>query len=345
MKVAVVNAQVPFVWGGAEEMLFHLTAHLRRKGYDAQLIRVPMCWEPAERLLDETLIARLLRLDQYDRVIGSKFPSYGIQHKDMRIWLIHQYRQAYDLWDVGDTNIPDDARGSELRQAIHDYDLNAFQSAKRLVCIAEPIRQRLNHYMGMDAPVCLLPVNDEELFADTARENYIFAGGRVNRGKRQHLLIEALALTKSDIRLVICGRPEEPRDKAQLENLVDRLNLRDRVTLDLRFATRGEVAQYLNNALAAAYLPYLEDSVGYVTAEAFLARKPVLTTTDSGGVLDIVEDGETGYVRKPDPAELAEAMDRFAGDRKSCIRMGGNAHDLWRARDISWDRSVAMLMD
>ena len=345
MRVAVVNAQVPFVWGGAEEMSFHLTAHLRRTGIDAQLVRIPTFWEPAERLLDEALAARLLRLDRYDRVIGSKFPSYGIPHRDMRIWLVHQYRQAYDLWDAGASNIPDDPRGNALRQAIHDYDLNAFRSAKRLVCVAEPIRQRLQHYMGIDAPVCLVPVNDEELFADMGRENYIFAGGRVNGAKRQHLLVEALALTKSDVRLVICGPPDGPDDRELLEGLVDRLNLRDRVTLDLRFAERRALADYANNALAAAYLPFQEDSVGYVTAEAFLAHNPVLTTTDSGGVLDIVHDGETGYVRKPDPAHLAEAMDRFAGDRASCIRMGRNGHDVWRARGISWQRSVAMLMD
>lgn len=345
MKVAVINSQAPFIWGGAEEMAINVTKALRRFGFDAQLVRIPMYWEPAERLLDEALICQLLRLDDYDRVIASKFPSYGIPHRDMRIWLVHQFRQAYDLWDEGASNIPDTPRGRDIRQAIYDYDLNAFRTAQRLVCVAEPIRQRLSYYMGIEAPICRLPVNDEELFADTGREPYIFAGGRVNGAKRQHLLVQALALTKSKIGLVVCGPPDGAADKAELEELVERLDLRDRVKLDLRFVERSELAAYLNNALAAAYLPFQEDSVGYVTAEAFLASKPVLTTTDSGGVLEIVHDAETGYVREPDPVALAEAMDRFAEDPARCVRQGQTALEVWRARGITWQQSIAMLMD
>lgn len=345
MKVAIINAQVPFVWGGAEEMAQNLTKYLRNVGVDAHLIRIPMNWEPYERLLDEALLSKMLRLDNFDRVIASKFPSYGIPHRDMRIWLIHQYRQAYDLWDEGHSNIPNTNRGTEVRQAIHNFDRLAFESAKRLACVAEPIRNRLKHYMNIDAPVCLVPVNDEELFFDSGRENYIFAGGRVNGAKRQHLLLQALALVKSDVRLVICGPPDGHDDADRLERLVKELDLGYKVKLDLRFARRSEIADYVNNSLAVAYLPFREDSVGYVTAEAFLAKKPVLTTTDSGGVLDLVKDGYSGLVVDPEPEQLAEAIDFLAAGRTRCIRMGQTAFDVWQSRGITWSRSVSMLID
>jgi glycosyltransferase involved in cell wall biosynthesis len=167
----------------------------------------------------------------------------------------------------------------------------------------------------------------------------------VNNAKRQHLLIEALRFTKSDLRLIIAGPPDRQEDATALEALVDELDLRSRVTLDLRFVERMKIANYMNNALAVAYLPFQEDSVGYVTAEAFLAHKPVLTTTDSGGVLEIVTDGETGLVRPPDPRDLAEAMDYFAKDRAACVRMGQTAHDVWQTRGISWDQSISALMN
>ncbi len=51
-------------------------------------------------------------------------------------------------------------------------------------------------------------------------------------------------------------------------------------------------------ALAVVYPPFDED-FGYVTLEAFLARKPVVTGTDSGGPNEFVVDGVNGYVCEP----------------------------------------------
>jgi hypothetical protein len=121
MKIAVLNAHVPFIWGGAEEMAHHLTLNLNRMGHDAQMVRIPMSWEPPSRLIDEALMCQLLNLDQFDVVIGTKFPNYGIRHRNMRIWLVHQYRQAYDLWDSGQSNIPDNEEGDRVRRAIIAY--------------------------------------------------------------------------------------------------------------------------------------------------------------------------------------------------------------------------------
>ena len=44
------------------------------------------------------------------------------------------------------------------------------------------------------------------------------------------------------------------------------------------------------------YLPFGEDSYGYVTLEAFHARKPVVTLSDSGGTLELVRDRRNGLV-------------------------------------------------
>ena len=32
-----------------------------------------------------------------DLVVGTKFPSYLVRHPNKRVWLVHQFRQAYDL--------------------------------------------------------------------------------------------------------------------------------------------------------------------------------------------------------------------------------------------------------
>ena len=57
-------------------------------------------------------------------------------------------------------------------------------------------------------------------------------------------------------------------------------------------------------ALGVIYAPFDED-YGYVTLEAFLARKPVITARDSGGTLEFVVDGVNGWICDPRPDAVA----------------------------------------
>src|SRR5690606_22450122 len=111
MKVLVLSTMVPFVHGGAEELFIHLVRNLQSAGVEAEGFRIPFTWNPAERLIDEMLIARQLRLFNFDLVIALKFPAYLVPWNDKVLWLLHQYRQAYDLLDAGQSNIAPDARG------------------------------------------------------------------------------------------------------------------------------------------------------------------------------------------------------------------------------------------
>ncbi|WP_313515507.1 glycosyltransferase family 4 protein [Brevundimonas sp.] len=344
MKVAVINGQVPFVWGGAEEMAANVVKEMRRRAIDADLVRIPMRWEPPARLATEMQISQMLDLDHYDIVVGSKFPNYGIQHRNMRIWLVHQYRQAYDLWDAGQSNIPNDDAGVALRDQIRRFDAEAFARAKQIACIARPVSERLSTYMGIDAPINPLPVNDEHLFSDSGSEGYIFAGGRVNGAKRQAMIIDAMAHVRSNVKLIVAGPPENEADAVALMRKVERHDLKDRVKLDFGFLPRETIASYVNNALACVYIPFLEDSYGYVTVEAYLSSKPVITTTDSGGVLEIVKHGVTGHVVHPDPESLAHSFDEMFANAQTARDLGAAGRAAWRSLGFNWDNSIAAIL-
>jgi glycosyltransferase involved in cell wall biosynthesis len=118
----------------------------------------------------------------------------------------------------------------------------------------------------------------------------------------------------------------------------------DRVTFDLRFLPREELATLVNECTASAYIPFDEDSVGYVTMEAFQAAKPVITGTDSGGVLEIVQDGETGLVAAPRPETLGQAMARMIADRPRAARLGAAGRSLLAARNITWPKTLERLL-
>jgi glycosyltransferase involved in cell wall biosynthesis len=343
MKVLVLSTLVPFVHGGAEELYDHLVLNLRRQGIEAEGMRIPFSWNPPEGLIEEMLIARRLRVSGVDRVIGLKFPAYMIPAEEKVLWLLHQYRQAYDLLDAGQSNIPDDARGREILAAIRAGDALAFTEARRIYTNAPITGRRLKHYNGFDSEVLRPPLNDPELFPGGESEGYILATGRVNDAKRQTLLVRALRRVPG-LRLVVAGPPDSAADAEALRRLAAEEGVEDRVVLDLRFVPRADLARMVNGALGVAYLPFDEDSLGYCTMEAFRAAKPVITTTDSGGVLDIVRDGENGQVVTPDPEALAGAMARLQADAARARHMGLAGREAMDAQRLDWPTTVERLV-
>ena len=176
--------------------------------------------------------------------------------------------------------------------------------------------ERLEAYNGFDATVLPHPLNDPELFTGGRADGYVLAAGRVNATKRQALLIRALRHAPG-VRLVVAGPPDSPSDVNDLRRFADAEGVGDRLTLDLRLLPRLELAALVNAASAVAYIPLDEEFlVGYVTMEAFHAGKPLITTTDAGGVLQLARDGETGWVTAPSPGSTRRRAARC------CCRCG-----------------------
>ena len=346
MKVLVLNNAAPFIRGGAEELADCLVRRLNgTKGVEAELLRVPFQWEPAERIVDEILLNRNLQLYNVDRTIALKFPAYLIPHPDKTLWLLHQFRQAYDLYESGLSHLCSDGRGAEIARLARKADDQLFATCRRIFTNSPVTQGRLKKFNGFDSAVLYPPLNDPCRFKGGEYGGYIFAGGRVGDGKRQRLLVEAMRYVRSEVRLVVAGPPEDHAAGATLDALVAIHDLRGCVELRLGYRARGEIAALANDALACAYLPIDEDSLGYVTMEAFAAAKAVVTARDAGGLLEIVRDEETGFVVDPEPQAIAAAFDRLAGDRRRTAAMGRAAKELLDSKGITWERTIARLLD
>jgi glycosyltransferase involved in cell wall biosynthesis len=344
MKVLVLTNMAPFIWGGAEELTHHLVRNLLASGHEAEAFRIPFSWQPAERLIEEIALNRSLRLWNIDRVIALKFPTYHVPWDNKVIWLLHQYRQAYDLFDAGQTNIADDARGREIRRIIHAADNATFRSARKIFANSTVTADRLAKYNGFASEVLMPPLNDPELFTEGEYGGYILAAGRVNAGKRQGMLIDAMRYLPSTARLVIAGPPDSDKDEDELRMRLAGKDFANRVTLRLSFLPRPELADLVRNARAVAYLPYDEDSIGYVTMEALQAGKPVITTTDSGGVRRFVKNGDTGFVAEPNPEALAIAMAPLFDSRILASKVGRQARAAWLSLGLNWPNTIEKLM-
>jgi glycosyltransferase involved in cell wall biosynthesis len=78
--------------------------------------------------------------------------------------------------------------------------------------------------------------------------------------------------------------------------------------------------------------------------EAAASGRATVTTSDSGGLLEIVKDRESGLVCAPDAASLATAFDRLFADRALARRLGAAARDLWTSKKIDWPTTLERLL-
>jgi glycosyltransferase involved in cell wall biosynthesis len=342
MKVAIVNNQAPFVRGGAELLAEWLHDKLEEYGHQAEIVRIPFQWNPPERIIDHMLSARLVRLANVDRVVALKFPAYYVPHESKFLWLLHQFRQVYDLWGTPYQDIPGTPTGHRIRDAILDADRRYLREADRIYTNSKIVGHRLNLYSGIESEILFPPLLDATPYRSEAYGDYFFFPSRITAGKRQHVAAEAMASVASSARLVIAGQPETPADLGRLMSVIHEHNLERRVDVIPRWIDDQEKLRLLAGARGVIYLPFGEDSYGYVTLEAFHARKPVITFADSGGTLELIEDGRNGRVAC-DTQELAEAIDELAEDDSLVERMGRAALDTIDDLEISWDRVIRCL--
>lgn len=347
MRIGVVTVQVPFVEGGAEHHARNLVSALVRRGHIADLITIPFKWYPAQKIIDSMAMARMLDLTEangvsIDLLIGLKFPAYLAPHPDKVLWILHQHRQAYELWahpQYGDLiTCPE---GQAVRDAIRYADSQFIGEAHSIYANSENIANRLKRYNGIEAEPLYHPPNEAEAFYSADALDYLFFPSRITEIKRQALVIEALAHCHFPVRVVFAGVFESASNYARMQKRVAELNLVGRVVWE------GLIPEDRKRRLYAECLgvvfPPLDEDYGYITLEAMLAKKPVLTTTDSGGPLEFVVDGETGLIVAPQPQALAEAMDMLWQDRIQAAKMGRAGHARYCDMGISWDNVVDVL--
>ena len=112
-------------------------------------------------------------------------------------------------------------------------------------------------------------------------------------------------------------------ERKNIENLVERLKLKDRVRLLGQLANE-KVPAYLV-AADCFVLPSLKEGFGIAILEAMAAGLPVVASR-VGGILDIVQEGYNGLLAEPGNSEaLAKAIEIIYSDRSLAQNLAQNA--------------------
>ncbi len=342
-RIAICAAQIPFVRGGAEVLYESLRDELQRRGHQAEIVSLPFNWSSRLNIVQSALAWRLIDLttaagQPIDLVIATRFPSYLVRHPRKVVWLIHQFRQIYDLKETRFSDFGERPEDEGTEKMLRQFDQRALGEARARFSISRNTADRLARFNRLEAEPLYPPPALGDRYLCGAYGDYLFSAGRLDPMKRFDLMLRAVAAAKSPVRCVIAG---EGPDRERLQRLATELGIAGRVELPGRVSDELLIELY-SRALAVFYAPFDED-YGYVTVEAFKSLRPVLTTSDSGGVLEFVSDGVNGFVCAPGAhREMGARIDRLAGDPALARRFGAAGAE--RVAEIHWDGVVERLL-
>ena len=341
--IAVVTSSPPLAEGGHLVMARELVRALREEGHETGVIVTPQnrfgrqgsaylaAWCTDVELAHEE--------KKVDQVISLRFPGYAVQHPNHVLWLNHRMREYYDLWDQFSSHLSWKGRIKEgvRRTLIHRVDRHLMGKMRQRYVISATVQARLQRFGRIQSDV-LYPPPPRRDYRHDGYGDYLFGVSRLSPLKRFDLVLRALAEPiAAGIRCVIAG---EGAELEKLRGLASQLDIEHRVQFAGRLSDR-EMIDHLARCRAVIFPPFNED-YGFVTVEAFMCGKPVITCTDSGGPAELVRDGERGFVTAPTPEGIAAAMRALIDDRNLAARMGDAGARV--AKAMTWSEAVRQLL-
>jgi glycosyltransferase involved in cell wall biosynthesis len=134
--------------------------------------------------------------------------------------------------------------------------------------------------------------------------------GFIRKYKGLDLLISALAdsrLQDASFKIVIAG--EWYDDPKPVKELVAQLGVSDKIIWRDHFIADSEVAAYMS-AADVVIQPYRNATQSGISALAHAFNKPLISTR-VGGLAELIDDGQTGFLCDPNPTSIADAIVRW----------------------------------
>ncbi|MBA2528808.1 MAG: glycogen synthase [Euzebyales bacterium] len=363
MKVALLTREYPpEVYGGAGVHVEYLARELARHvevavhcfGEPRHDALPTASYQPWSRLAGDAPHRSALRTMSVDLAMAAGVEGAEVVHS--HTWYAnfagHLAKLLYGIPHVATTHSLEPLRPWKAEQLGGGYALSSFcertglEGADLVVAVSAGMRDDvLGAYPAIDPERVGVVHNGVDVTEyapdhgtdvlerhgiDAQRPSVVFVG-RITRQKGLGHLLTAAERLHPDAQLVLCaGAADTPEIAAEVRDRVDRLRAhRTGVVWLQRMLPRAEVVQILSHATAFA-CPSVYEPFGLVNLEAMACAAPVVASA-TGGIPEIVVEGETGFLVPLDPdgdpsafaGAFADRLNRLVADPHLAAAMGG----------------------
>lgn len=318
------------VTGGAELFAEDLVRNLKNKKIKVDIKYLPFIHDTRENLIQSIVDVQTLDLSDYYGIIYTKFPSYTAQHPNSYLYLIHQYRQFYEFYETRFSSFGNNLSDESLRFLIYNMENKVLNNILNKKAISKNVADRLSVYFDIQMDHIYIPPPFKKLYRSGDYGNYVLFVSRLEEDKRPHLFIDSFSHLPENIRGIMVG-DGSLRDKINM--MIESRGLRHRIELKSNIDIK-ELVKLYQDSLCIVFCPFDED-YGFITLEAFMSKKPVITIEDSGGVLEFVDHGHNGFICKEDSSMIAEKIISLHNNKKLAYELGNTGYE--KIKKISYD--------
>jgi glycosyltransferase involved in cell wall biosynthesis len=213
------------------------------------------------------------------------------------------------------------------QSAAVEKDLNSFWPGSHYALVPHPVYEIFGRGLPKDKARAALGVADEWV---------ILFFGYVRRYKGLHILLDAMPAILKSIKLKLLVVGEFYDDEQKYRAQIAEKGLQENVLVHSDYVPNEDVSKYFS-AADVVVLPYISATQSGIVQIAYQFDKPVIAT-DVGGLSEVVLDGRTGFIVKPEaPEAVADAVVRFykEGRESEFVR---NVQE--EKKKYSWDNLV-----
>lgn len=317
-----------------------------------------------------------LNLKHYDCVVSTQPPSFCVDHHKNLVLFYHHLKIYYELYDlIMEVGLINRKYHRLAMKYVREVDGEYLTHDKYYVAGSEHAAKKLRRYNGITRNLYKFSAGvADELYSYEGPKlfKYPICVGRHEFPKRTELFIQAMkyldefeglvigeggqteTLKKIDVLLTFLYRYKGEEvdsselwkeiffrvDQYRIGEIRETLNAKS-ITSNIKFTgevTIEDLIKHYSQALCVV-CPSYEEDYGLTAIEAMAFGKPVIACTDGGGYLELIQDGETGFIVEPSGKAIASAIKRLMEDRDMLSMMSKNAYEF--SRKYSWGNSLS----
>ena len=285
-----------------------LKQELLKQGHTVDSFALPYV-EEALSMPEQAFAIRGMDVSDCDLLITIGFPALMLQHANKYSFLFDAVPRLMEYLgtEYGMLSSPQYQNIAQICETLLRTEM---EKAKKVFCASELLKRDVIRKFGISCenlPLMNCWVDEGKAEKPIESSKYIIAETVYDVYERNEWMVDALPSVKEQCRLVLYTQNNDEQFKKALYERADRLQVRDR--LEIRDGKPS--VKMIGQAAGVLSIPYQARRIPQIVMKALRNGVPVITTNDSGALLEVLKANENGMVAEPDYycEELAQAVD------------------------------------
>ncbi len=334
MQILIVCSSSPLT--AREETYWANTIYqgLKELNFDVDMFMLPITQDPLF-FPEQMMSYRLMDIqNSCDLLIAIGDPAFVFKHSNKKVLLFSLASSVHEWFD-SEYGVLTSPQYSVIRESIHIAEKMGLLEASSIYCASEALTNQISTEFNIKTKTVLLDVegftyqNKKSLLED---DHWIICESTLEPSDRIDMLIQALAFSNEKWKLKLFIPSASEVYRLTLLKQINELEIENRIQILDRSISSDDFRKccgYVNLLYSAIRIPIS-------CLAAAKSNTPMITTTDSGALLEKIHNNINGLIAKPNIKSLSNALDQICSDQELFkLLTNGNSNETSSSITVS----------